>query len=143
MITLSKPLALALAVGLLSAVGCKGKDGDSGASNLPAKGPWDTLKLTYVGKQGDKQTWTAENVGNKKVNVIFFDFYGYDAKGTQVAKKDLSWNIPIAPGKTEKVDTTDDPKATHWEITYHGIGREGDPLATDDKRAPAKRPKSN
>lgn len=138
---LAKSLACALVLAVVPLAGCKGKDADAGA-NLPAKGPWDTLKLTYVGKQGDRQTWTAENVGNKKVNTVFFDFYGYDAKGAQVAKKDLSWNIPIAPGKTEKVDTADDPKATHWEITYHGIGREGEPLATDDKRAPAKRPKS-
>lgn len=141
---LAPSLLLAVLLAGAPLAGCKGSSsGGDGATNLPAKGPWETLKLTYVGKQGDRQVWTAENVGNKKVNTIFFDFYGYDAKGNQVAKKDLSWNLPIAPGKSEKVDTADDPKATQWDITYHGIGREGESLVTDDKRSPAKKAKGH
>ena len=155
------PLALVLAVPFVD--GCCRKD-DKGSStspsststtatttaaanpNLPVKGPWDAVKITWQNKKsfdGTSQLFTAENEGSKTINVIFMDLYAYDAKGNQIAKKDLSYNRTLAGGaKDDNVSISDVPGAVSWDATYHGIEFDGDTKPTmDDKRAPAKKPK--
>ena len=129
----------------LGPIGCsKGSSsGSPAASNLPVKGPWDAIKITYANKKDGSAMFVAENTGSKTVKVIFMDFYGYDAKGTQVAKKELSYNRTLKGGeKDESVSTTDVKDAVTWEATYHGIEFDGeDKPAMDYKRAPDKKPK--
>lgn len=132
-----------LGLGAAGAAGCKGDKGSASASSLPEKGPWDAVKLSY-----SKQTssggpeFIVENTGRKTVTVLFIDFYGYDAKGNQVAKKELSFNIPLKGGDKSDASTSAAAGAVTWEATYHGISFEGDPKPTmDPKRAPDKKPK--
>jgi hypothetical protein len=115
------------------------------ASTLPAKGPWEAVKITYL-KDDPKDgspTFVAENLGGKTVVVCFMDFYGYDDKGNQVAHEELSWNGELKGGKKdESVTTKKTAGVKTWEATYHGIKFEGDASSTMEyKRAPAKRPK--
>jgi hypothetical protein len=141
--------AIALAALALSTAGCKKGDSSSGsgaAANLPTKGPWDAVKITYANKKDPRDgspLFVAENTGSKTVKVLFMDFYGYDAKGTQVAKKELSYNRALKGGeKDDSIYTSDVKEAVTWEATYHGIEFEGeDKPAMDYARAPAKKPK--
>lgn len=146
--TFARLAALALLVAAPFVGGCGKKDAGStgAASNLPAKGPWDAIKVTWQGGKKNptgQQLFTAENTGGKTVNVVFYDFYAYDAKGTQLAKKELSGNIPIKGGaKDDTIYADDVPGAVSWEATYHGIEFEGETKPTMDyKRAPDKKPK--
>ena len=128
--------------------GCKkdgSSDGASAASNLPVKGPWDAVKITFANKGASGPTFVAENTGSTTVEVLFIDFYAYDAKGTQVGKKELSYNLPLKGGaKDTSVAVGDVPGAVTWEATYHFIEFEGDGQSTvDDKRAPEKQAKGN
>jgi hypothetical protein len=135
-------VGLALACSLVG-VGCK-KDSTSSASNLPAKGPWEAAKITFVKTGADgSPTFKIENTGGKTIKVLFLDFYGYDAKGNQVAHNELSYNIEIKGGSSRETDTKSAKDAVTWEGTYHGIELEGDKLVTDPKRAPAKKPKGS
>jgi hypothetical protein len=139
-------LALVIAPVFVTA-GCKKDDkgSSSSAANLPVKGPWDAVKVTSANKKAPDGSplFVVENTGSKTVNVLFLDFYAYDAKGTQVAKKDLSYNLPLKGGaKDDSVSTSDVPGAVTWEATYHGIQFDGEPKPTMDyKRAPDKKPK--
>ncbi len=135
-----------LVCSLLSAVavGCsKTSDSGAAASNLPEKGPWDAIKLTYSKKTSSGgPEFIVENTGKKTVKTIFIDFYGYDAKGAQVAHKELSFNIPLKGGDKSDASTSDVKDAVTWEATYHGIAFDGDAKVTlDPKRAPDKKPK--
>jgi len=117
----------------------------SAAANLPDKGPWDAVKITYTKddpKDGSPY-FKMENLGGKTIKVCFMDFYGYDASGKQVAHLDLSWNGELKGGKIDDSVYTHKTEAVKtWEATYHGIEFEGDTSPTmDDKRAPAQRPK--
>ena len=137
----------ALAFTSLGAAGCKkGDSSDAGpASNLPVKGPWDAVKITSSNKKATDGSplFVAENTGAKTVKVVFMDFYGYDAKGNQVAKKELSYNRTLKAGqKDQDVYTGDVKDVVTWEATYHGIEFEGEDKPTMDyKRAPDKKPK--
>lgn len=113
------------------------------ASNLPVKGPWEAVKLTFTKEENGAPYFTMENLGSKTITVCFIDFYGYDEKGNQLVHKTLSWNGSLEGGKTDdRVDTEKADGVKTWEATYHGIKFEGDDkVTTDDKRAPAKRPK--
>ena len=42
-----------------------------------------------------------DNVGGKTVTQIYIDVYGYDAKGKQVAHKDLGFSLPIKGGASD------------------------------------------
>lgn len=141
-----KVVAAVLALTLVGVAGCKkGDAGSAAAANLPVKGPWEAVKITYAKKdpKDGSPTFVAENTGKKTVTVLFMDFYGYDAKGTQVAKKELSYNLPLKGGaKDDSVSTKDVKEAVTWEATYHGISFEGEDKPTMDyKRAPEKKPK--
>lgn len=146
----TRPAALALVSSALlvtsaAVSGCsKSSDSAAAASSLPEKGPWDAIKLTYSKKTSSGgPEFIVENTGKKTVNTIFIDFYGYDAKGNQVAKKELSFNIPLKGGAKSDASTSDVKDAVSWEATYHGISFEGDAKPTmDPKRAPDKKPKA-
>lgn len=136
----------------LSTVGCsKGSNSGSASSsapaaNLPTKGPWDAVKITYANKKDPRDgspMFVVENTGSKPVTTLFIDFYGYDAKGNQVAKRDLSYNSTLKGGeKDSSVYTSDAKDAVTWEATYHGIQFSGEDKPTmDPSRAPAKKPK--
>lgn len=137
----------ALALDSVAVIGCSKSEssGAGAAANLPVKGPWDALKISYANKKDrdGAPLFVVENTGSKTVKVIFMDFYGYDAKGNQVAKKELSYNLPLKGGeKDEKVSTSDVKDAVTWEATYHGIEFDGEGKPTMDyKRAPDKKPK--
>jgi uncharacterized protein YcfL len=141
----SRLASLLLLAGLaLPGCGKTNAGGSAAAANLPVKGPWDAVKITFAKKDASgAPTFVAENTGQKTVKVVFMDFYGYDAKGTQVAKKELSYNQALKGGeKDANVSTSDVPGAVTWEATYHGIEFEGDAKPTMDyKRAPAKKTK--
>jgi hypothetical protein len=113
------------------------------AANLPVKGPWDAIKITFTKKDPDGSPhFNLENTGGKTVTVIFIDYWAYDAKGHQVGHKDLGFNLPLKPGASHDISTSTIKDADSWEATYHGLQFEGDAKATtDDKRAPAKRAK--
>lgn len=135
-----------LALSLSMVVGCKkdgSGDGSAAAANLPVKGPWDAVKITFASKGPSGPVFVAENTGSKTVKVLFMDFYAYDAKGTQLGKKELSYNLPLKGGaKDTSVSPSDIPGAATWEATYHGIEFEGDGKPTMDyKRAPDKKAK--
>jgi uncharacterized protein YcfL len=144
-------LALLVAAPLVG--GCKKDDAKAesstgstaAASNLPAKGPWEAVKVTWANKNNPDGTplFTVENTGGKTVKVLFLDFYAYDAKGTQLAKKEVSYNLPIKGGaKDEQVSTSKVPGAVSWDATYHGIEFDGETSPTMNyKRAPDKKPK--
>jgi hypothetical protein len=140
-IILVSTLFLALGISFASS-GCK-KDGDGSgaAANLPVKGPWDAVKVTFDKKGADGPQFKIENTGAKTVKVLFLDFYAYDAKGNQVGKKELSYNIEVKGGKSTETSVSDVKDAVTWDATYHGIELEGDKLLTDYKRAPDKKPK--
>lgn len=113
------------------------------ASSLPVKGPWEAVKITFTKEENGTPYFTMENLGQKTITVCFIDFYGYDEKGSQLVHKTLSWNGSLEGGKKDdRVDTEKADGVKTWEATYHGIKFEGDDkVTTDDKRAPAKRPK--
>ena len=152
-------LAVVLVIGTLG-IGCKDKASGGGAASaagpspsaptaaaaapsLPAKGPWETIKITAIDKKDADGSpyFKVENLGAKTVNVIFIDFYGYDAKGKQVAHQERSFNIPLKGGASAETYTSPKKEVATWEATYHGVEIDGDKLATDNKRAPATRPK--
>ena len=137
--------ASVFAVVLGGVAGCSkgGESGSAAAANLPVKGPWDAVKITFSKKGASGPVFVAENTGSKTVKVLFMDFYAYDAKGTQVGKKELSYNLPLKGGaKDTDVTVSDLPGAVTWEATYHGIELEGDGKPTMDyKRAPEKKAK--
>jgi len=115
------------------------------ASNLPDKGPWDAVKITYTkddAKDGSPY-FTMENLGGKTVKVCFIDFYGYDDKGKQVAHEQLSWNGELKGGaKDDSLYTHKHAEVKTWEAVYHGIEFEGDTSPTMDyKKGPDQRPK--
>lgn len=135
-------LAISLASSLAT-LGCKKDSSGGAASNMPVKGPWDAVKITWENKKaadGSPQ-FKIENTGAKTVKVLFIDFYAYDAKGNQVGKKELSFNREIKGGESTETSPSDVKDAATWEATYHGIELEGDKLVTDNKRAPEKKPK--
>ena len=139
-------VAAVLALSLGGLGGCKkdgSGDGSAAASNLPVKGPWDAVKITFATKGASGPVFVAENTGSKTVKVIFMDFYAYDAKGTQLGKKELSYNLPLKGGaKDTNVSPSDIAGAVSWDATYHGIELEGDGKPTMDyKRAPDKKAK--
>ena len=141
-LVLASTVALSLGVSLV-AVGCK-KDSGSGAtaSNLPVKGPWDAVKITFEKKAADgSPQFKIENTGAKPVKVLFIDFYAYDAKGNQVGKKETSFNRDIKGGGSDTTSPSDVKDAVAWEATYHGIEFDGEKLQNDPKRAPDKKPK--
>jgi hypothetical protein len=113
------------------------------ASNLPVKGPWEAIKITMTKKDPDGTAhFHIDNLGSKTVSSIFLDTYGYDAKGKQLAHKELSFSIPTKGGASN--DFTQDPvkDVDAWEAVYHGLWFDGDASATMDyKRAPAQRAK--
>ena len=113
------------------------------ASNLPVKGPWEAIKITFVKKGADgSPQFKLENTGGKTVTTLFVDYYAYDAKGVQVGHKDLGYNLPLKGGASDDISTSTLPNAETWEAVYHGIQFEGDANPTMDyKRAPAKRAK--
>jgi len=113
------------------------------AANLPVKGPWEAIKITFTKKDPDGSPhFKVENTGSKTVTVIFIDYWAYDAKGNQVAHKDLGFNRSLKGGESDEISTSGVKEADSWEATYHGIQFDGDAKPTmDDKRAPAKRAK--
>ncbi|MEP7121393.1 MAG: hypothetical protein ABJE95_10805 [Byssovorax sp.] len=133
-------IALSLAI-----AGCDKKPDSGGAtaSNLPVKGPWEAIKVTMIKKDPDGTAhFKVDNVGSKTVTQIYFDAYGYDAKGKQVIHKDLGFSLPIKGGASDDFIESPIKDVATWEIVYHGIGFEGDAKETlDYKRAPAQRAK--
>ena len=115
------------------------------ASNLPVKPPFEAVKITYLDKKDPKDNsplFKMENLGGKTVKVCFIDFYGYDDKGKQVAKQDLSWNGELKGGASDQIYTKDFKDAKTWEAVYHGIKFDGDDkIQMEPKRSPDKRPK--
>ena len=139
-------LFVSLLLGAPALLGCKkGSSADGAAANLPIKGPWDAVTITSLNKKDPRDAsplFTMVNTGQKTVSVVFIDFYGYDAKGNQVAKKELSYNRELKGGDKDEINTSDVKEAVSWEATYHGIKFAGDDKITmDDKRAPQKKPK--
>lgn len=139
-----------------ASVGCKGSSASersapsaaSGASapsvlNLPEKGAWDAVKITYTHDDptDGAPTFKLENLGRKTVSVCFVAFYGYDASGKQLARKELSWNGTVEGGKSDdKLNTQKVDGVKTWEATYYGIRFETDKEPTmDEKRAPPTR----
>lgn len=119
------------------------KPADAPAANLPTKGPWDAVKITFTKKDADGSPhFKVENTGSKTVTVLFIDYYAYDAKGNWVGHKDLGYNQSLKGGASDDISTSTIQDADTWEAVYHGIKFEGDPKpTTDDKRAPLKRAK--
>lgn len=116
------------------------------ASNLPTKGPWEAVKITTLDKKeaDGSPVFKIENLGGKQVETLFLDFYGYDAKGKQVAHEESSFNIPVKAGGSVETSTKPIKDATTWEAVYHGIKFAGDAQSTMDyKRAPATRAKGS
>ncbi|MFO0565225.1 MAG: hypothetical protein U0263_06160 [Polyangiaceae bacterium] len=145
----------------LASTACKGADGSGRAApsgptaapappaagaphkSLPDKGPWDAARITYWKDDptDGSPKFKLENLGSKTIEVCFIDFYGYDATGKQIAKKELSWNGSLKGGETDgSVDTKKIDGVKTWEATYHGIRLEGDKDPTMDyARAPTNR----
>jgi hypothetical protein len=114
------------------------------AANLPVKGPWDAVTITFsrLDPQDQSPYFKVQNTGAKKVKVLFIDFYGYDDAGKQVAHTQLSDNDDLEGGASDDVYTHPEPKAKTWEAVYHGIEFDGDAQPTMDyKRGPDQRPK--
>ena len=113
------------------------------ASNLPTKGPWEAVKITTLDKKDPdgSPNFKIENLGGKTIDTLFIDFYGYDAKGKQVAHQEESFNIPVKGGASVETNTKPNKDAVTWEAIYHGIVFNGEKAVMDYKRAPANRPK--
>src|ERR1700736_951667 len=92
------------------------------AANLPTKGPWEAIKITFLKKDADGSPhFKVENTGGKTVTSIFIDYWAYDAKGNQVGHKDLGFSRDLKGGASDEISTSTVKDADTWEATYHGI----------------------
>ena len=112
--------------------------------NLPVKGPWDAITVTLTKKDPDGTGhFHVVNTGSRTVSSVFMDLYAYDAKGKQLAHKDLSFSRSMKGGGTDDFSTDPLKDVDTWQAVYHGIWFDGDAKPVmDDKRAPAQRPKA-